>query len=731
MSRTVIIVEDGKIIQTIEEENLEGIVIEGGKLKAQDERPAQVAASEGFGAAAREAGQDGGARAPLADSEGAEVPERGMASEGFGAEAREAGQDGSARAPLADSEGAEAPERGMVSGGFGAAAREAASEDFGAGAQTPPSTGFGAAAGAPDAEVDGAHARRAPAGAWGPLGFETAAGKADSEDMGEGTRDSGPEGQDGPARAASSSRDPEAPSEMPDAEVDGMPAWGLDGAARGERGEDGPEGGQQAWGPDGAAQGGPGAMGQTGPMPGGFAAQGGERMGFTGSHGYWRPNAAMYMPNQYGQAPYPSNHYEARAYHAARSGNMGGGAGMGGPQGMRQNYAWRDDQPQPQAEANKEKGRDINIKKVVAVGLVLVLAATAGFGGGLAAMNTMPYSAEAAQQITINPVEQISITEAVAAKVIPSVVGITSKATREVDTFPFGFGVYNQEVGGVGTGIIVDEGGYILTNSHVIIDGEVDSLVVLLPDGREVDGRVLWSERSLDLAIVKVEASNLNAAELGDSDEMRIGAYVAAIGNPLGLDFRSSVSQGVVSGLDRKILASDSSGIGGRPVQMEGLMQVDAAINQGNSGGPLVNSKGEVIGINTAKTQDGEGIGFAIPINTAKPIVESVKETGEFHRVYIGVSTYDVSAFIKEYPHLDLGTATGAYVSSVTQGSPAERSGIRKDDIIVQVNDREIRTSSELAKNLLGFKSGDVVEVTLIRDKERITLSVALTDNLN
>jgi S1-C subfamily serine protease len=389
-------------------------------------------------------------------------------------------------------------------------------------------------------------------------------------------------------------------------------------------------------------------------------------------------------------------------------------------------YPWRGEAAYEDIGRKAAKRGGVDAKKVIAVILGLVLAAGAGFGGGIAAVNTGNfYYPPAAQQITISPTDQVSTTEAVAVKVIPSVVGITSIGTRTTEIFPFG--AYDEKTGGVGTGIIVDKSGYILTNSHVVLDGEVDTITVLLPDGRDVQGDVLWNERALDLAIVKVDADNLTAAELGDSDKMKIGSYVAAIGNPMGLNFRSSVSQGVVSGLDRTIVAS--SGSGQDAVQMEGLIQVDAAINVGNSGGPLVNSLGQVIGINTARNQNGEGMGFAIPINTAKPIVDSVKATGEFHRAYIGVEAMDVSEFLRAYPQSDLGVDSGAYISRLTPGFPAEAAGLRENDIIIEVDGKQINTSSELIKSLLGYKAGDVVKVKVVREKRQMSFDVTLAAN--
>jgi S1-C subfamily serine protease len=413
-----------------------------------------------------------------------------------------------------------------------------------------------------------------------------------------------------------------------------------------------------------------------------------------------------------GESERPSDSYAAAAAAAAAA-----------------QYPWRGEAAYADI-GGKPAGRvaaGVDAKKVIAVVLGLVLAASAGFGGGVAAIKTgnFFYPSEN-RQITINPTDQVSTTEAVAAKVIPSVVGITSVGTR---TREFFFGTYDERTGGVGTGIIVDESGYVLTNSHVVLDGEVDTITVLLEDGRDVQGNVIWNDRTLDLAIVKVEANNLTAAELGDSDLLKIGSYIAAIGNPMGLNFRSSVSQGVVSGLDRTIVAS-SGGTEEGAVQMDGLIQVDAAINVGNSGGPLVNSLGQVIGINTARNQNGEGMGFAIPINTAKPIVDSVKATGEFHRVYIGVEAYDVSEFLQNNPETDLGVYSGAYINRLTAGSPAEAAGIKEGDVIVEVDGKQINTSSALIKHLLRYKSGDVVEVKVVRDREQMTFDVKLTDSL-
>ena len=276
-------------------------------------------------------------------------------------------------------------------------------------------------------------------------------------------------------------------------------------------------------------------------------------------------------------------------------------------------------------------------KNVLVIILALLLGFGGGFGGGILAIQNFG-GGGSGSNVTVNAKgESLNVTEAVAKKVLPSVVGITATTTTvSQDIF---FGPQQQVVSGVGTGIILDTSGYILTNSHVIMDDSKTKLTVLLSDGREVSGSVKWFDTTLDLAIVKISAANLTPAEMGNSDNLKVGQYVAAIGNPLGLEFQGSVTQGVISGLNRTIVATNDNNT---EVSMENLVQVDAAINAGNSGGPLLNSSGQVIGINTAKAESGENMGFAIPIDTAKPIIDSIKANGEFNRVYMGVS---VTAF--------------------------------------------------------------------------------------
>lgn len=365
------------------------------------------------------------------------------------------------------------------------------------------------------------------------------------------------------------------------------------------------------------------------------------------------------------------------------------------------------------------KKKKINAKKIISVILIVALCGAAGFGGGMAAITYAGYTISG-DNITINPDEDINAAEAIAAKVLPSVVGIS---TSTKVTYQSWNGQEEGITSGVGTGIIIDENGYILTNSHVVSDGKAETIVVGLSDGRELTGKVLWNDKSIDLAIVKIDATGLTAAELGDSDDINIGSYAVAIGNPLGLDFERSVTAGVISGLNRTITVSD----GKTQTTMDNLIQTDAAINSGNSGGPLLNAKGQVIGINSAKAQNGEGLGFAIPINTAIPIIQSVLESGSFQRVYLGIQGGSAAEYQAAYPDEKLGSKTGVIVSDFLTNSPAKAAGMQKGDIIVALDDEAIENMTDLISTLLTYKSGDQVSVKVVRGDKTMTFKVTLT----
>ena len=394
-------------------------------------------------------------------------------------------------------------------------------------------------------------------------------------------------------------------------------------------------------------------------------------------------------------------------------------------------------------------------KKIVAVILIAVMAFGFGLAGGLCAdgikdllsrkagnetdlgnvENALSLEdgsgvkTDQAGNIVISPVGDYTLAEAIAEKVMPSVVSVT--CTYE-ETYSYGWywggdRNYTQEASAVGTGFIVDENGYIVTNSHVVNDGDYKKITINLYDGDSLDGELLWNDSTLDLAVVKIDRSGLQAAELGDSDLVKIGAYAAAIGNPLGLTFERSMSQGIISGLDRTITVSSSSSLSG--TTMEGLFQTDAAINSGNSGGPLLNAKGQVIGIASAKASSGESMGFAIPVNVVKPIIAQIIEKGFYERVYLGITAIGIeqqtsvsAEALEEY----YGSSTGIYIASVAKGGGADRAGLQEGDVILTVNGTRVGTMNKMYSILVNYKSGDSVDVSFLRNGRTMETTVTL-----
>lgn len=295
------------------------------------------------------------------------------------------------------------------------------------------------------------------------------------------------------------------------------------------------------------------------------------------------------------------------------------------------------------------------------------------------------------QSININSAgKSTNVYQAVTEKAMPSVVGITTTVMSSNNMFSI-----PTESEGVGTGIVVDSNGYILTNSHVISDGEAKKVNVLFNDGSSIDGNVVWYDSQLDLAVVKVNKTGLTPAELGDSDKVSIGDISIAIGNPLGLELQRTVTQGIISGLDRTIKTESAT--------MTGLIQTDASINSGNSGGPLLNEKGQVIGINTAKTSEGESLGFAIPINQAKEIIESVIKNGSYEKVTLGIKGYDASTYAAyaQSQGQQVATDEGIFVGEVVDDSPAKKAGVKAGDIIVKLGDTKLTSMSDLTLSLI------------------------------
>lgn len=276
----------------------------------------------------------------------------------------------------------------------------------------------------------------------------------------------------------------------------------------------------------------------------------------------------------------------------------------------------------------------------------------------------------------------------------------------------------NESELGLGTGIIVAENGYILSNAHVT--GErYSKCYITLENGQNYEGKVMWSDESLDLSITKIEAKNLSYAKLGDSSKIRVGETVYAIGNPIGFEFRRTVTSGIISGKNRSIKIEEEN----NQTYMSDLIQTDATINPGNSGGPLITPKGEVIGINTVKISTAEGIGFAIPINVVKTIIESYKQTGTYEQATIGIYAYDKDVI----PYLDTNVKfeKGIYVAQITPKGAADGSELEEKDIIVSIDDKELNTMNDLREYIYTKKPGDQVTLKIIRKK--ITKNINIT----
>ena len=343
-------------------------------------------------------------------------------------------------------------------------------------------------------------------------------------------------------------------------------------------------------------------------------------------------------------------------------------------------------------------------------GLASTYIAPSLYGNILPNPNTNQY---VSTPVNINTNDSINTVSAVAKKAMSSVVGITSV---EVQQYFFS----QQEVEGVGSGVIIDSNGYILTNSHVIADGNAKAVNVLFENGDKKPGTVLWNDSALDLAIVKVEATGLPVATLGDSDNLEVGEITVAIGNPLGLEFQRSVTSGIISGLHRSIQVSSNNVI-------EDLIQTDASINPGNSGGPLLNSKGEVIGINTAKIKTAEGLGFSIPINEAKAIVEEVVKNGSYKTVFLGISGISVEDY-KAKLGVQLTAESGVILIQVSENTPAFKAGLVNGDIITKIDDIKIDSMSSLKKALYKYKQGDKANLTIIRNNTESKIDIEFTD---
>lgn len=262
---------------------------------------------------------------------------------------------------------------------------------------------------------------------------------------------------------------------------------------------------------------------------------------------------------------------------------------------------------------------------------------------------------------------------------------------------------------GLGTGIIVSSKGYIVTNMHVSGD-KYSNCYVTLENGNSYKANVVWADSTLDLSILKINIEGMRSAKLGDSSKVKTGQTVYAIGNPIGYEFQRTVTFGIISAESRTLKFKENN----TDILMTDLIQTDADINPGNSGGPLINTKGEVIGINSLKIDSAEGIGFAVPINIIKPIIEKFDKTGKFEEPTIGISGYDKNVI--PYLDKDISITSGVYVENIVNGSPAEQKGILKGDIILKIDDKEINTMNELKEYVYSKYPGDEVNLSIKRN---------------
>ena len=323
-----------------------------------------------------------------------------------------------------------------------------------------------------------------------------------------------------------------------------------------------------------------------------------------------------------------------------------------------------------------------------------------------------------------NPLNLINISDysntsiAVAEKVLPSVVGIT--VTYQVNSI---FGATSGDA--TGSGIIISEDGYILTNNHVIssessssfyaISEATDIKVNIYNDKESYKATVVGTDAYTDLAVLKIDKTGLTPAVLGNSDESKVGEYVMAIGNPLGMDY--SVTTGIISAINREVQSEGTTYL---------AIQTDAAINSGNSGGALVNANGEVIGINTLKLSGNgvEGIGFAIPISSTTSIINQLIEFKEVKRPYIGIAGSSVDETVtKKY-----NIPQGIYVDEIQKDSPAEKGGLQVGDIIIKIEDTEVKSVNELNRVKNTHNIGDKITLTIIRDNQEQKVEIILTE---
>ena len=324
------------------------------------------------------------------------------------------------------------------------------------------------------------------------------------------------------------------------------------------------------------------------------------------------------------------------------------------------------------------------------------------------------------EQTVDNVIENSEKISTMLEKVMGSVVGI-SKLKNNGNSI---FSSSNEDALGIGTGIIVSEDGYILSNEHVT-GSKFSTCYITLENGKKQEGKVVWSDTDLDLSLTKIDAKNLTTITLGNSSKIKVGESVYAIGNPIGFEFRRTVTSGIISAKNRSIKLEENNNVS----YMSDLIQTDATINPGNSGGPLITPSGEVIGINTVKISSAEGIGFAIPVNVVKGVIESFINTGKFEQPTLGIYVYDKNVI----PYLDTNIITftkGVYVAQINKNGPAYDTELKEGDIINTIDNKEINTMNDLREYIYTKNVGDIVELNITRGKINKVIKITLREKI-
>lgn len=374
-------------------------------------------------------------------------------------------------------------------------------------------------------------------------------------------------------------------------------------------------------------------------------------------------------------------------------------------------------------------------KKLAGLVVMVLVAAAAGFAGGeLSHQDDALSGGSLSQQKKVVSSEGQLINQ-ISKQVGPSVVSISTNTTTQTEGY-FGFGGQSQNQSAAGTGMIISKDGYILTNRHVVPAGTT-SITVTLTDGTSYDnvsvvGRTSAND-SLDVAVLKIKdlkGKQLSSVVFGNSGQASVGDAVVAIGNALG-EFQNTVTSGIISGFGRSVTAGGGS-YDASTEDLVNLIQTDAAINEGNSGGPLVNLNGQVIGINTAIASDAQNIGFAIPIDDVKGLIGQVLKTGKFQRPFLGVRYVQLTKELAE--QYGIKQTSGAYIipraisgqPGVVSGSPAANAGLQAGDVITKIDTTRLTTNYGLSTALNKYQPGDKVSLTVVRDGKTMTISAKL-----